>query len=216
MIYAGVAFAGTGRLFASDTSHFWDKEEPSTWTPVQVSELTNSSPWAMSVTAELKSNGSNMAASAPQVAGRGGRRGGVAAGAPPQTLPKMQAVIRWASAKPIREALHLKLPESLNGHYVISVSGLPIISGEDSASESDPFAALKEQTSLEVKRGEPIAPGVAYQDPSDTSTIYFGFLPALVPLTEARTAIFQTNTGPLAAKAKFNLTKMKYRGELAV
>lgn len=127
----------------------------------------------------------------------------------------MQAVIRWASAKPIREALHLKFPDALSAHYVISVSNLPIVSGQDD-SATDPFAALKEQTSLEVKRGEPIQPGVAYQDPDDTSTIYFGFLPSLVPVADAKTATFQTNTGPLAAKAKFNLMKMKYRGELAV
>ncbi len=205
-----------GPASASDTAKFWDKKDPSAWTTEEISQLTNNSPWAVSVTAEVKSNDSNMAGSVPAVGGRGGRRGVSTAGTAPQTLPKMQAVIRWASAEPIRQALHLKFPASLTGHYVVSVSGLPMISGQDAAEEADAFASLKEQTSLEVKRGEAVQPGVAFQDPEDTSTIYFGFLPALVPVMDAKTAIFETNTGPLAAKAKFNLTKMKYHGELAV
>jgi hypothetical protein len=156
-----------------------------------------------------------MAASTPR-SGRGGRRGVNSETVPSQTLPKIQAVIRWASAEPVQKALHLRFPEELKAHYVISVTGLPISAGQDSESKDDAFETLKEQTSLEVKRGEPIQPGVAYQDPDDTSTIYFGFLPSLVPVADAKTAVFQTNTGPLAAKAKFNLTKMKFHGELAV
>ncbi|MGA8596855.1 MAG: hypothetical protein WB676_19260 [Bryobacteraceae bacterium] len=216
-------FAGPARVLAFSDSHFWDKEDPSAWTPDQVSQLTTDSPWAKQVTADLNENNSSGPTSTTRMGGRGGRRGGVAGGgSSPSNLPKFKAVIRWASATPIRTALKLKFPDSLAGHYVISVSGVPIMSppsaGEDENTKpgNDPFAGLKEQTSLQLKRGEPIEPGVAYEDPSDTSTIYFGFLPQLARVTEAKTATFSMNTGPLAVKAKFNISEMKYRGELAV
>jgi hypothetical protein len=200
-------------LSAWASSHFWDKDDPSTWTADEITQLTTKSPWAKEATAELKSNDSNMAGAAPRAAGRG-RRGGGSAGAASPGLPKFQSIVRWASAKPIREALKLKFPESLAGHYVISVSGLPIISPGDTGDDS--FATIKDQTALLLKRGEPIQPGVAYQDPNDTSTIYFGFLPQLANVADAKTAIFTMSTGPLEVKVKFNLEEMKYRGELAV
>ncbi|MBV9039090.1 MAG: hypothetical protein JO182_31690, partial [Acidobacteriaceae bacterium] len=109
---------------------------------------------------------------------------------------------------------------SLNDHYVIEVSGLPIASSGSeqgvSNSATDPSAELKEQTSLQAKRGDPIQPGEVYQDPNDTSSVYFGFLRQFLDLTEASVATFSTESGPLAIKVKFHLREMKYRGELAV
>jgi hypothetical protein len=211
------------RVLAFGDSHFWDKEDPSAWTPDQVTQLTTDSPWAKQVSADLNDNTSGGPANAPRMGGRGGRRGTAGgAGSTSPNVPRFKAVVRWASAAPIRTALKLKFPESLSGHYVISVSGVPIMSpppaDENAGGKpgTDPFAGLKEQTSLQLKRGEPIEPGVAYEDPSDTSTIYFGFLPQLARVTEAKTATFSMSTGPLVVKAKFNLGEMKYRGELAV
>ena len=117
----------------------------------------------------------------------------------------------------MREALKLKFPNSLDGHYIISVSGLPVMSETPGDADNDnSLAALKEQTSLLLKRGEPLEPGIAYESPNDTSTVYFGFLPQLANVSEAKTALFTMSTGPLSIKAKFNLEQMKYRGELAV
>jgi hypothetical protein len=205
---------------AFGAAHFWDKEDPSAWTPDEISQLSTNSPWAKQVNAELKSNESSMAASTPRTPGRGGRRSTGGESAP--DLPKFQGIVRWASAAPIREALKLKFPDSLTGHYVISVSGLPVMSGAESGEDeggkarSDSLASLKEQASLQLKRGEPIQPGIAYEYPDDTSSIYFGFLPQLLRVSEAKTALFAMSTGPLSVRAKFNLEQMKYRGELAV
>jgi hypothetical protein len=115
------------------------------------------------------------------------------------------------------------MPESLAEHLVISVTGVPIAvpdagrpSGSGDDANADPFATLKQQTTLEVHHNEPVQAGVAHQDPDDTSTVYFGFLPSLVNVANAKTASFSMNTGMLTVKAKFNLPQMKYRGELAV
>ena len=205
------------QLSAGSEPRFWEKEDPASWTPEQIQQLTSKSPWAKTVTADL----TNGVAPVPSGGGRrGGRRGGGGA-APTTTVPRFPAVIRWASAKPIREALKLKLPESLAEHLVISVTGVPIPTPDQGASDqgganSDAYSALKQQTTLESHHGDAVQAGVAYQDPEDTSTIYFGFLPSLVNVADAKTASFSMNTGMLIAKAKFNLGDMRYRGELAV
>jgi hypothetical protein len=71
-------------------------------------------------------------------------------------------------------------------------------------------------TSLRTKGQEPAQPGIIRQDPTDTSTLLFGFLHQFLDLSKAKTAIFSTEMGLLAVKAKFNLVRMIYKGELAV
>src|ERR1017187_6711042 len=56
--------------------------------------------------------------------GRGGR-GGMGGPAPIE----YHGVVRWVSAKPIQEALKSPVPEGLANAYVISVSGIPIVTG---------------------------------------------------------------------------------------
>jgi hypothetical protein len=216
---AGALVFAPARLGAWSDKRSWENEDPASWTPEQIQELTTKSPWAKSVVADLK-NGVGAVTSG----GGGGRgRGRSGGGSSTTTVPRFPAIIRWASARPIREALKLHLPASLAEHLVISVTGVPIatpVAGESSGSggdaDADPFSTLKLQTTLEVHRNEPVQPGVAHQDPDDTSTIYFGFLPSLVNLADAKTAAFSMDTGMLIVKTKFNLSEMKYRGELAV
>ena len=131
-------------------------------------------------------------------------------------MPKFQGIVRWVSAKPMLEALKLKLPESLKGHYVISVFGLPITAGETDPDNKDPFAALKADTTLMLKKSESAQPEIAYQDPADTSSMYFGFLPSMLNVESAKVASFSMTSGPFAVKTKFNLEEMKYHGELSV
>lgn len=206
---------GPARLGAWSDKHFWETEYPASWTPEQVQELTTKSPWAKAAVADLK----NGVSAVPT--GRGGRRGGGPSST--TTVPRFPAIIRWASARPIREALKLHLTESLAEHLVISVSGVPIAapeadqsSGGGGEANADSYALLKQQTTLEAHHNDPVQAGVAHQDPDDTSTIYFGFLPSLVNLADAKTATFSMDTGMLIVKTKFNLSEMKYRGELAV
>jgi hypothetical protein len=212
-----VAFYTPTRLAAANTSRFWNQKDPAQWTSDEILRLTTNSPWAKQVAAELNNDNSSLGGGAPRSGGRGGRRGGGGGGGSMSSnLPKFQAVVRWASAAPIREALKLKLPSSLDGHYVISVSGLPLMSAGENDSQHDPFEMMKEQTKLQVKRGDPVEPGVAYEEPNSRSTVYFGFLPQLVSASEGKSATFSMSTGPLSVKVKFDFNQMKYRGELAV
>jgi hypothetical protein len=216
---AGTLCFGPARLGAWSDKRFWETEDPASWTPEQVQELTTKSPWAKSIAADPK-NGVG-AVPAGRSGGRGGRRGGTSSST--TGVPRFPAIIRWASARPIREALKLHLHASLAEHHVISVTGVPIAAPEADQSSSgggdanaDPYAFLKQQTTLEAHHNDAVQPGVAHQDSDDTSTIYFGFLPSLVNLADAKVATFSMDTGMLIVKTKFNLADMKYRGELAV
>jgi hypothetical protein len=203
------------RAFGVD-GEFWNTEEPAKWTSEEIQELTTKSPWAKPVTAELK-------AYAPLSSAIGGRRrsiGGVPRAGAGDTSgsPKFQGVVRWASAKPIRLALKEQFPDDLEGHFVISVSGLPIVSGHggDDSSGEDSYAGLKQQTSLQVKGQAAVQPGIIEPDKKETSTLYFGFLPQLVQLDGDKIVTFETTMDPLKVKAKFEMKTMKFKGDLAV
>ena len=198
-------------------SEFWNTEEPNKWTSDEIQELISKSPWAKPVTAELK-------AYAPLSSAGGGRRRNMGVSTPragagdTSGSPKFQGVVRWASAKPIRLALKEQFPEDLEGHFVISVSGLPIVSGHggDDSSGGDSYAGLKQKTSLQVKGQEAVQPGLIEPDKKETSTLYFGFLPQLVQLDSDKTVTFETTMDPLKVKAKFEMKTMKFKGDLAV
>src|SRR6204780_4182981 len=146
---AGMLCFGPARLLGWGDKRFWETEDAASWSPEQVQELTTKSPWAKSIVADLK----NGAGSVP--AGRGGGRGGRRGGASSSTtsVPRFPAIIRWASARPIREALKLHLHASLAEHLVISVTGVPIAapdadqsSGSSGGANADSYALLKQQT----------------------------------------------------------------------
>ena len=207
----------SSRLFSAKSSDFWNSEDPSQWSRDQIEQLTTESPWAKPVTAEVK------AYSPQSSANSGGRHGGGRTGrtgnssTPSATSPKFPTIVRWVSAKPMLFALKLHLPPDFAQHYVIGVSGLPLISGHsEGADNTDSFDALKEVTYLRVKGQEPAQPGIIQQDPDDTSTVLFGFLNQFLNFSNVKTANFTTSTGPLNVAAKFDLVRMTYKGELAV
>jgi len=223
-VFAVVAgFLGASLQAESPDEDFWNTKPPESWSTEEIEELTNKSPWARPVTAQVKGYSPLSGAGA---GGGGRRRGGTmsqstarGAGANSgDSSPKFQGVVRWASAKPIRLALKLEFPASLAEHYVISVSGLPIVSGHggDDGSTADSYDGLKAQTSLQVHGQESVQPGVIEPDKSETSTLYFGFLPQLVQLDGDKTVTFATTMAPLNVKVKFELKQMKFKGDLAI
>ncbi len=221
VLLASVAgFTTTNFVSGFGDTRFWDKKDPSAWTFAEIQQLTRESPWAKQTIAVLSNNNSSLAGPSTVPGRRGRMSGGSSRTTTASNLPKFPVAVRWASAKPMLQAMKLKLPASLNDYYVIGVSGLPIASSGSeqgvSSPAADPFAELKEQTFLQAKRGDPIQPGEAYQDPNDTSSVYFGFLRQFLDLTESNVATFSTEAGPFAVKVKFHLKEMKYRGELAV
>ena len=196
---------------------FWNSKPPESWTPEEIESLITKSPWARPVTAEVKAYSplSNVTPSR-----RGGVRSNRAGANAGEGSPKFQGVVRWASAKPMRLALKSQFPSAMAGHYVISVSGLPIVSGhggDDSASGgADSYDGLKSQTSLQVKGQDSVVPDVIQPDKGETSTLYFGFLPETIRLEGDKTVTFATVMAPLNVKVKFELKEMKYKGDLAL
>jgi hypothetical protein len=199
-----------GRLLLLADDRFWDKQEVSAWTPEQKTQFLTASPWAKQVTAVLTSNDSNMAGATPRSSGSGRRGGAVyssrgsSSSTAATTMPKFQGIVRWVSSPLMQQILKPKLPENFKGHYVISVTGLPI--GEDTA-------IMVEQTTMQLKRGDPVHPESAYQDPGDTATIYFAFLPSMLDASSGKIAVFIMEAQPFEIKTKFNIPEMKIHGE---
>lgn len=62
--------------------------------------------------------------------GGGGGMGGP--GGMEGETPDVKVVVRWESAKPVREATKKALPSEAEGHYAIAVSGLPMLANDGS------------------------------------------------------------------------------------
>ncbi len=193
---------------------FWNKKDPGEWTHEEIEKLTTDSPWAKPVKAEI-----------PLLSNQRAQRGRYSSGSQSnrptdeQLSPKFQGVIRWASAQPMIDALHTKMPAEFADYYVISVSGLPIFSGEtdtESGKEADTYEALKEITILQIHGKDVVHPGLIRPDKSGGATLLFGFFKRFVELDNEKQVMFSTRVGPMDAKAKFNLKDMMYRGQLAL
>ncbi|HMF78627.1 MAG TPA: hypothetical protein VK604_23425 [Bryobacteraceae bacterium] len=212
---AGACIPSWNRVFGAKRVDFWNTEDPAKWSSGEIQKLLTESPWAKGIDVQLPGYGPGPGAG-QSGGGRGGRksRGGTNGSAPnPGLSPKFPGTVRWASAKPILMALKMELPHELAGHYVISVSGVPVISG---ASSDDSFDGLKQVTLLRPKGKDSIPPGIIMADSQDTSTLLFGFLPQLADLSGEKPVSFSMKMGPLNVKAKFNPKEMRYRGDLAL
>ena len=178
----------------------------------------------------------------PRIGGMGGGRGGMGGpgmggggmgggrgrrgGGPSQAF---QGTVRWESAKPVLEALKAPLPDTFANHYVIGVSGFPMMSGRPRSEDDDNRDStaqasearldnLKSLTFLKPKDKEGEQPGLVLQQPSSGGGTYlFGFSKEMMALTAAdKEVTFTTRIGRLDVKAKFNLKEMLYRGDLAL
>src|SRR5258708_23591862 len=145
-----------GRAFASN--EFWNDKKSEDWSEKEIQHLLTRSPWAKEVAATFDgggrgpmSGGEGAAASrsgrgrdsnsgridaAPSGGGGGGGGGrgrgdsnGVGEGGGHQ--PQIKAVVRWETAAPVAAARRKQLPSSVQDQYVVSVSGLPMMGGND-------------------------------------------------------------------------------------
>ncbi len=152
--------------------------------------------------------------------GRGGARGGAGGGegGPAANRPEMKAIVRWESARPVREATHKQLPEQLAGNYVISVLGLrlPDIGAGPEAGNLE--ERVKSATQLQRKGRDPIRPArVQMGRPGQGPLLIFIFLRGSQPIEAAdKDVVFHIALGRMELKAKFALKDMMYHGELAL
>ncbi|HEU0119900.1 MAG TPA: hypothetical protein VFQ91_05190 [Bryobacteraceae bacterium] len=196
-VLAGFVWAG----------EFWTEKKPADWTAEEKTRLLTLSPWAKTVSVGLnQSREMDQRRRSGMIYGPQGERA-------PNAIPKMQAVVRWETAEPVRAA-GKPLPEEAKDHLVISVS----MTGALSAPEDRPAAADEEllrATSLQSKGRMAVNPILSLRD-DHAGVIYF-----LFPAKDAVRAgdkewEFETTLGMLRLKAKFTAREMVLLGRPAL
>jgi hypothetical protein len=191
--------------------HFWDSKPASQWTPEEIAELTQKSPWAKQVTAQYRTAMEDLKTQSDRqpAQGRGEAKIGECGLVPCGDIMPGTVTVIWESAQPMREALHPVIPPEFNGRYVISVRGL----------EGEQFPdRLKAGADLSAKGKPPIQPGLVRQR---NSSWLFGFSRDLMSLdTGDKDVQFNVRTGvnftATLLRATFNPKEMIYRGVLAL
>jgi len=157
LLLAGAGLTPWTRLFAGE---FWDKKDPSQWTPDEKDRMLTKSPWAKEVTAQATADpnqqgqyggypgggypgggypGGGYPGGMGYPRGRGMGRGRYPTGAGMQSY---KGTVRWESAEPIMAAAPPPMPDGFEKHYVIATVGFPDLGtprrryDDDSGSES--------------------------------------------------------------------------------
>jgi hypothetical protein len=255
----GVAAAAQSIGFAG--ADFWTAKEPSEWDEKDLERLLHRSPWSKEVTVQIQMNLMEEGGGGDVSGGRRGRTGGGGGGGMPdassdagmgggggggrgggrggaggmdaaaQARPEMKAVVRWESARPIRDAAKKEFPKELAAAYVISVTGLRMGAGgrrgaapgqEQAPAEGDRGAQMNERlkagAQLERKGADPISPAQVQTGRIPAGPVsYFIFPRGSQPIQASEKEVtFHLKLDRMELKAKFVLKDMMYKGELAV
>jgi hypothetical protein len=204
---------------AYSPKEFWDEKDSKDWTDDERQTLLTKSPWARVATVKY-----NAGASGFGMMGAGGntRRGGRVANPgnssakDPAPLPThYDAVVRWESALPVREATRNQSKDDPAANYILCVTGdLPMLGKNSNDESQEDYAArmdmLKQYTKLE-KRGDPIfLVRMGYN--KDGGLFYFERNDLIRP--EDHEVTFVTKLGPIDVKCKFAVKEMIFRGKL--
>jgi len=202
---SGVALTHVSRIFAA--TEFWNAKDPSSWTEEEINILITKSPWAKEAVANIKRVDDPTADSS--VPREGGRRGG----------STIRIYLRWESAQPILDALRAPLAADFEGHYVVSVTNLPVVNvrrpgrGGETAPD-DTLDRMQNGATLQVKGKDPGEAGIVRR--TRIGSILFGFSRDYLRLTpEDREIVFTLDTDQLTLKARFDAKEMVYHGKLA-
>jgi hypothetical protein len=130
-------------------------------------------------------------------------------------IEALGATVRWESAQPLVDALHTQFPPDFAEHYVIGVSGLPVLQGKPfQVGDEGMMERLKGSATLQAKGKIPYQPGVIWRSKAGT---WFGFAQESMPLTPAdRDVLFVFRANQIELKATFQPKEMLYQGKLAV
>ena len=129
-------------------------------------------------------------------------------------------IVRWESAQPILDALKAALPADFEGHYVVSVTNLPITFVRRPApgaetTPDDMLDRLQNGATVQIKGKEPAEAGIVRR--THIGSFLFGFAKDYVRLSPGdRDIIFALDTEKLTLKTKFDAKEMIYHGKLAI
>jgi hypothetical protein len=206
---SGAMLSQASRIFAA--TEFWNAKDPSTWSDDEIVMLTSKSPWAREAVPAIR-NPDDPTGGSVLGESSGGKMGGRRA--------TSTVIVRWESAQPILDALRATLPADFAGHYVVSVTNLPVASVRRGgrAGETPPDDSLdriQNGTTLQVKGKDPAEAGIARR--SRIGSILFGFSKDQVLFTQGDgDIVFALNTQQLTLRTTFDTKKMIYHGKLAV
>ena len=210
---------------------FWNRKPPSEWSPDEITQLLNRSPWSRETNFDFEAvEGGHLempAGSQPGIEGNDGKpQNPYKMSTDPQAAGVMRratVVVRWESAQPVRDALQLPPLQGFEGRYVISVSNIPAgvmnthRRGETPASPEDIIAELQGAATLEATGHEPAQAGIVRRLAGTQTSYLFGFSKDLLPLTgKEKEVLFILHTARVSVREKFEPKNMIYRGKLAV
>jgi hypothetical protein len=151
------------------------------------------------------------------------RRGGGPNGRQPRTQgTAFRGTVRWESAQPVREAFKSTLPDAFDGHYVIAVTGIPLLDNRSRGEDEDTRPAeslddLAQLSSLQVKGKDYVQAGIVKRQPSNGNVFLFGFSKDMLSISKNDGEIaFATKLNHIGVKARFSPKEMLYHGELAL
>lgn len=226
------------RAMAFAPGDFWNDKQPAGWSEKDIQKLLTHSPWAKEVSADTGGvgGGSDMGGRSGGRSGGGGGMGGGGmgggsvmnggGGGPVRGAdregggmgggrPEMKAIVRWESARPVREATHKELPATLAGNYILSVTGLRM--GQRGLQEgrrsegAEPGPRMEERllqaAQLQRKSADPIYPShVQTAQVRGVSVLFFVFPKGSQPIQASdKEVIFHLAIGRMELKAKFAL-----------
>lgn len=205
---SGVALMPASRVFAG--AEFWNAKDPSTWTEEEIIQLTSKSPWTREAVPSIR-NADDPTGGSVLGESSGGRMG--------TRHAPMTVIVRWESAQPILDALRAPLPAEFEGHYVVSLTNLPLAArragGGVEPLHDDSLDRIQNGATLGVKDKDPAEAGIVRRN--HIGAILFGFSKDQLTLTPRdREIVFALNTNLLSLKTKFDAKEMMYHGKLAV
>lgn len=202
------------------SKEFWNEKKPSEWTGTEIETLLNKSPWAKE--AAVSYYGGQNGPLSNTLPGERRRSNNASSGTSPsaQSPADWKAIIRWESARPVREAMKLPETPDLEKFYILNMVGdIPSVGAtpdEDESQRAARFAALKQVTKLEHKGDAILLSRVAVAPRTSLSlagTLFY-FSRDLALRLEDKQAMFSTKLGPIDVKCKFTLKEMMYQGKL--
>jgi hypothetical protein len=211
---------------------FWNKKPSTDWSPDEIQQITNRSPWARETNLDFEAADDPTpvpGTGSPYNGTNGSGRGGTIE-RPAGIMKRAPVLARWESALPVRDALLTPLPHAFDKHYVISLSNVPPNAMNSSMNKRRPSDApaptitleamleeLQAAATLEVAGKDPAGAGIVQRLKGSESTYLFGFSKEFLTLAlNDKEAVFVLHTLRVSVKAKFQLKDMVYKGVLAV
>jgi hypothetical protein len=206
-MHAALLAVAAAILLSAD---FWNVKDPAQWSKDEIEQMLTRSPWAKASSGSFDLSKTRTG----NAVNRGYLGSGPVNTGKVESMPDMRAIVRWESAKPIREAVKKPLPEEPTASYIVAIVNLPVNGGDSEANEAEMAESLKAATYLSI-RGRPKWHPFRIQFDGKGSAYFFfdkeaGSIDARTP-----EIAFRSQFGPFEFKAKFSPGEMKYKGSPA-